>query len=961
MTHILFSRRGWWLIRLWLSFTIISAASAVDFSITPPAVSSQHTGYLTFQIGGLTNGQQVFLEKYLDANRNGVIDSGEIAVQRFRVLDGQLSLLGGATNLNVAGDNDGVMNGSITSRINFQQSSQMAPIAAQYLYRLSFPAGGPPPLTNVFTVTNPPAAQGFTGQVQSVGTNIPNAIVIALDASTSGGGRLVAGTLADGSGNYQLPLPPGTYLLAAAAGNYVASLAGPGSTLAPGAHLASTLALLPAANSIAGQIVDAANPAKGIPGLFLPMESAGGSLAIAFTDVNGNFVATVTPDIWRFKPSDWEVAFHGYLSPPDDASINTTTGSVSGVTLSLAKASALIYGTVTNTLGQPVPGIVLDGHDQSGLAGDQNTVTDGDGNYALGASLSASWELSLDSNNPLLANSIIAPGYANFSFGPLQSVRQNFTMKPAPYQITGHLRDSQGNPIAGIYIFAQDSSGFLAVGQNTAADGSYSLPVANGAWNVGPDCNGGDASLSSFGYPCINQRSTNIAGANVVLDFTVPLLTAHLQGQVIDDHGSPVAFMNIFAATTNNGTQFQATTDAGGNFDLGVVGGTYLVQLNVDANSGLPARGLVGPNFYVTIADNTTNGGLKLIPRHFTAAIAVLVRNGTNAGIPGIGAGATITANGTNYYTGTFRTDASGNALFGVFDGTWNVFINNADVVNAGYPGNVAQQSLTVAHNTNSATFVLRSCPPLAINAPSQIPDGSSGYQYSYQFAAASCYSPLVWSLAPGSAPLPAGLTLATNGLLSGPAGLAGLYNFSVRVSDGQSTSSQAVALRIDAPLQILTTSLPNATLGIPYTTSLVATNGQAPYSWTTNQTSSPLPTGLSLTSSGQITGVPTAAGIFFFVVRVTDAQGHFLDQMLGLNVPRIVPRPTLTPLGFSAPNIFQFAITTVPGQNYTVQFSADLAHWTGLITTNAPGDSVIISDPGTFGTARFYRVLVGP
>ena len=241
---------------------------------------------------------------------------------------------------------------------------------------------------------------------------------------------------------------------------------------------------------------------------------------------------------------------------------------------------------------------------------------------------------------------------------------------------------------------------------------------------------------------------------------------------------------------------------------------------------------------------------------------------------------------------------------------------------------------------------------------------GKHGYekvQYSYQFAATSCYSPLIWSLAPGSVPLPAGLTLATNGLLNGPAGLAGLYNFSVRVSDGQATNSQAIALRINAPLQILTTSLPNAWLGIPYNAILVATNGQVPYSWSTNQNSGPLPTGLSLTSSGQINGIPTATGTFFFVVRVTDALGHFLDQGLGVNVIGIAPRPTLTPLGFSGGGHFQFAIATVPGQNYTVQFSADLAHWSGLFTTNAPGTSVLVTDSGAIGTARFYRVLVGP
>src|SRR5262245_41194444 len=68
-----------------------TTATAASFGVSPSAISDQYTGYITFSIGGLSSagGETVLVEKFFDANANGVIDAGEPLVQSFRLTDGQ--------------------------------------------------------------------------------------------------------------------------------------------------------------------------------------------------------------------------------------------------------------------------------------------------------------------------------------------------------------------------------------------------------------------------------------------------------------------------------------------------------------------------------------------------------------------------------------------------------------------------------------------------------------------------------------------------------------------------------------------------------------------------------------------------------------------------------------------------------------------------------------------------------
>jgi hypothetical protein len=93
--------------------------------------------------------------------------------------------------------------------------------------------------------------------------------------------------------------------------------------------------------------------------------------------------------------------------------------------------------------------------------------------------------------------------------------------------------------------------------------------------------------------------------------------------------------------------------------------------------------------------------------------------------------------------------------------------------------------------------------------------------------------------------------------------------------------------LHLSPPLQITTTSLPNATSGASYSTTLAATGGSgAGYTWLLQSGS--LPAGFSLSSAGVLssTGSPAAsAGPYSFTVQVTDSAGNTATQPLILSV----------------------------------------------------------------------------
>ena len=183
-------------------------------------------------------------------------------------------------------------------------------------------------------------------------------------------------------------------------------------------------------------------------------------------------------------------------------------------------------------------------------------------------------------------------------------------------------------------------------------------------------------------------------------------------------------------------------------------------------------------------------------------------------------------------------------------------------------PAQSASQPLSITITSGSSTVSITT---------TSLPSGVAGTSYSSALSASGGKPPYSWVVVSGN--LPNGLTLASNGTISGTPTQSGTFPITVQVKDSSSpaqTASQGFSIVIAAagtPVSITTSSLPNGTQNVGYSTTLAATGGKTPYTWTI--TSGSFPAGLTLAaSSGTIGVTPTAsAQSSSFTVKVTDSS----------------------------------------------------------------------------------------
>ena len=234
----------------------------------------------------------------------------------------------------------------------------------------------------------------------------------------------------------------------------------------------------------------------------------------------------------------------------------------------------------------------------------------------------------------------------------------------------------------------------------------------------------------------------------------------------------------------------------------------------------------------------------------------------------------------------------------------------------------------------------------LVINAA--MPAGTVGTTYSYSVPASGGTPPYVWSLNSGT--LPVGLKLSTKGVISGTPESPGNTSFTLAVIDSEAVPAAAtanVSISVQSELAVTSLSLPSATVGIGYNTSLAATGGVPPYTWTLPNGG--LPPGLGLNSAGAISGTPTTSGSFLFNVQVADSSSLTASGQLTIAVSTI-----------------NITTQSLPAGTLNVPYSVTLAatggvapyHWTlsgalpaGLTLSSA---GVISGTPTTTGSYSF-------
>ena len=213
-----------------------------------------------------------------------------------------------------------------------------------------------------------------------------------------------------------------------------------------------------------------------------------------------------------------------------------------------------------------------------------------------------------------------------------------------------------------------------------------------------------------------------------------------------------------------------------------------------------------------------------------------------------------------------------------------------------------------------------------AISTSSPLASGEAGLFYSTTLSSIGGMPAYTYAIFAGN--LPTGMGLSSVGVISGTATATGTFSFTVQVTDSKGAfSTTPLSLTIypqGTPVITTGSPLPAAFVNGNYNVTLTASGGATPYTWTL--ASGNLPAGLSLSTSGTISGTPTILGTTTFTIQVAGNDG----------------------LAWSAP--FSITVTTQP----TITTASTLA--SGVV--NAPYSQPLAASGGT--TLYTWSVVSG-
>jgi hypothetical protein len=336
---------------------------------------------------------------------------------------------------------------------------------------------------------------------------------------------------------------------------------------------------------------------------------------------------------------------------------------------------------------------------------------------------------------------------------------------------------------------------------------------------------------------------------------------------------SPLQITSTSLPNGTVGTPYSATLAATGGkvpYTWSLMTGTLPAGLSLNTSTGVisgtptATANAASLTFKVTDSQSPANSTTSILPITITAATAALqiTTSSLPAGTVGASYSATLTASGgTTPYTwaltgGALPAGLSLNASTGAISGTPTTAASGTELT-----FKVSDSASPAGSATATLSLTVSAASTLQVTTTS-LPDGAVGTAYTVTLGASGGKTPYTWALTSGT--LPAGLSLnATSGVISGtPTAAANATPLAFKVTDSESpavSKTVTLSLTIASTFKITTTSLPNGTVGSPYSTTLAATGGTTPYTWTI--TSGTLPAGLSLNAStGVISGTPTAA-----------------------------------------------------------------------------------------------------
>ncbi len=204
---------------------------------------------------------------------------------------------------------------------------------------------------------------------------------------------------------------------------------------------------------------------------------------------------------------------------------------------------------------------------------------------------------------------------------------------------------------------------------------------------------------------------------------------------------------------------------------------------------------------------------------------------------------------------------------------------NPSTGVLSGTPGQPGTFPITVkatdtngCNGTGSAYNLTITCPSITVTNPATT-TGTVNIAFSQTFTQSGGFGATTFSLNSGT--LPTGLTLASNGTLSGTPTQTGSFPIVVRATDSHGCFSNGPTYTLVIGCQVITVTNPatnTGTVNIAFSQTFTAGNAIAPVTFTLN--SGTLPAGITLSSAGVLSGTPTQTGSFPITVKATDKNG---------------------------------------------------------------------------------------
>lgn len=202
--------------------------------------------------------------------------------------------------------------------------------------------------------------------------------------------------------------------------------------------------------------------------------------------------------------------------------------------------------------------------------------------------------------------------------------------------------------------------------------------------------------------------------------------------------------------------------------------------------------------------------------------------------------------------------------------------IGNGDPLSTGYSGygSLGNYQILITGFTQLLTITSQNLPNAATSA-----------NYSTQLSGSGGVTPYTWSKISGAA----WINVSSTGVVSGLApSTSGISTVDVALTDASSTRVTKVfnisVVATQTAISITNTSLPNASTRKSYSATLTASGGSGlGYTW--SRTSGNLPPGLTLSTSGVISGNPSSKGNFSFTVKVTDSLNNNVSKTFTIKV----------------------------------------------------------------------------